>query len=167
MPEENASEAGLVKRIDTDVVGAMKARNPGLVETLRMVKAALKNREIEKRQPLTEGEAEAVLTTLIKQRRDSMEQFTRGNRPELAEKEAGEITMIEAYLPKAVGAAELQPLIAGVLAELQASGMSLGQKAMGPAMKAVNDRIKELGLRAEGRQVSELVKAGLVSSATP
>ncbi len=161
MGGEGLVSVGLVKQIDTDIVTAMKARESGRVETLRMVKSALKNREIEKREPLTEAEAQAVLTTLIKQRRESIEQFTKGNRPELAEKEAGEITMIEAYLPQAVGASELQPLIAGVLAELQAGGMTLGAKSMGPAMKAVNDRIKELGLRADGRQVSELVKAGL------
>ncbi len=162
MSGEDLVPKGLVKQIDTDVVTAMKARSSERVETLRMVKAALKNREIEKREPLTEPEAQAILTTLIKQRRESIEQFTKGNRPELAAKEANEITIIEAYLPQAVGQAELQPLIAGVLAELQASGMTLGMKSMGPAMKAVNDRIGELGLRADGRQVSELVKAGLV-----
>ena len=154
-------DQGLVKKINTDVVLAMKARDSTRVETLRMVKAALKNREIEKREPLTEAEAQATLTTLIKQRRESVEQFTKGNRPELAEKEAKEIVLIEAYLPQAVGAEQLKPLIAGILAELGASGMELSAKSMGPAMKAVNDRIKELELRAEGRQVSELVKAAL------
>lgn len=155
------SEQGLVKRIDTDVVTAMKARDSVRVETLRMVKAALKNREIEKREALSEPEAQAILTTLIKQRRESIEQFTKGNRPELAEKEAGEIVMIEAYLPKAAGEAELKMLVAGVLDELKAGGAELGPKSMGAAMKAVNERIKEQGLRADGRLVSELVKAGL------
>ena len=139
----------------------MKARDSVRVETLRMVKAALKNREIEKREALTEAEAQAVLTTLIKQRRESIEQFTKGGRPELADKEAGEIVMIEAYLPQAAGEAELKPVIAEVLAGLRAGGAELGPRSMGPAMKAVNDRIKELGLRADGKQVSELVKAGL------
>ncbi len=152
---------GLVKQIDTDVVAGMKARDSVRVETLRMVKAALKNREIEKREPLTEAEAQAVLTTLIKQRRESIEQFTKGNRPELADKEASEIVMIEAYLPQAAGEAELKPLIAEVLAGLKAGGTELGPRSIGPAMKAVNDRIKELGLRADGKQVSELVKAWL------
>ncbi len=154
-------EDGLVKRVDRDVVAGMKARDSVRVETLRMVKAALKNREIEKREPLSEAEAQAVLGTLIKQRRESIEQFTKGGRPELAEKEAGEITMIEAYLPQQAGAAELEPLIAEVLAGLRAGGTELGPKAMGAAMKAVNERIKEKGLRVDGRQVSELVKAGL------
>ncbi len=159
--EDSSGGDGLVRKIDKDVITAMKARDSVRVETLRMVKSALKNREIEKREPLAESEAQSILTTLIKQRRESIEQFTKGNRPELAEKEAGEIVMIEAYLPKAVGAAELQPLIAGVLAELKASGVALGAKAMGPAMKAVNERIKQRELRADGRQVSELVKAEL------
>ena len=161
MSSEVPAGQGLVKRIDLDVVAAMKARDSVRVETLRMVKAALKNREIEKREPLTEAEAQAILTTLIKQRRESVEQFTKGNRPELAAKEAAEIVMIEAYLPQAVGEAELKPLIAGVLAELKNGGMMLDAKSIGPAMKAVNDRIKELGLRADGRQVSEIVKAEL------
>ena len=161
MSSEVPAGQGLVKRIDLDVVAAMKARESVRVETLRMVKSALKNREIEKREPLTEAEAQAILTTLIKQRRESIEQFTKGNRPELAAKEASEIVMIEAYLPQAVGEAELKPLIAGVLAELKNGGMTLDAKSIGPAMKAVNDRIKELGLRADGRQVSEIVKAEL------
>lgn len=155
------SGEGLVKRIDTDVVAAMKARDSVRLETLRMVKAALKNREIDKREPLTEAEAEATLTTLIKQRRESVEQFTKGNRPELAAKEASEIVLIEAYLPQSAGAAELEPLIDGVLAGLKETGTALNAKAMGSAMKAVNERIKELGIRADGRQVSELVKARL------
>ncbi|HEY0785631.1 MAG TPA: GatB/YqeY domain-containing protein [Acidobacteriaceae bacterium] len=152
---------GLVKQIDVDVVAAMKARDALKLETLRMVKAALKNKEIEKREALTEPEAQAVLTTLIKQRRDSIEQFTKGGRPELAAKEAGEIEWIESYLPKAAGAGELQGLVAGVVEQLTASGEHLGPKEMGLVMKAVQERIRELGLRAEGRQVSELVKAAL------
>ncbi len=151
----------LVKRVEQDIIAAMKARDTVKLETLRMVKAAFKNREIEKRVPLTEEESRAVLGTLIKQRQDSVEQFTKGNRPELAEKEAGEIKLIEGYLPQIATEDELQPLVASVLAELGASGMPLGSKAMGPAMKAVNERIKGLGLRVDGKQVSELVKAGL------
>ena len=157
-----AANAGLVGQIDTDIVTAMKARDAVRVETLRMVKAALKNRAIDKREPLTEAEAQAVLGTLIKQRRESVEQFTKGNRPELAAKEAGEIELIETYLPKQAGAAELAPLVDAVLTELQAAGVELGPKAMGTAMKAVNERIARDGLRADGRQVSEIVKASLV-----
>ena len=156
-------EDGLVGKIATDVVTAMKARDSGRVETLRMVKAALKNREIDKREPLTEAESQAVLTTLIKQRRESIEQFTKGGRLELADKEAGEIVMIEAYLPQSAGEAELKQLVAAVLDELKAGGAELGPRSMGVAMKAVNERIKEQGLRADGRLISELVKSGLAS----
>lgn len=155
------SGEGLVKRIDVDIVTAMKAREAHRVETLRMVKTALKNREIDKREPLTEAEAQAILTTLIKQRRESVEQFTKGNRPELAAKEASEITLIEAYLPQQAGEAELNPLVDAVLLGLKAQGIQLGPQSIGAAMKAVNERIRQDGLRADGRQVSELVKAAL------
>jgi uncharacterized protein YqeY len=159
--EPEMSEAALVERIEKDIITAMKAREAHRLETLRMVKTALKTRAIEKREPLTEAEAQATLTTLIKQRRESVEQFTKGNRPELAAKEATEITLIEAYLPQQAGEAELQPLIDAVLAELKAEGAEPGPKGMGAAMKAVNERIRQQGLRADGRQVSELVKAAL------
>jgi uncharacterized protein len=155
------AKAELVLKIEADVIAAMKARDSVKLETLRMVKSALKNREIEKREPLTEAEAAATLTSLIKQRRESIEQFTRGGRPELAEKEAGEIVLIEAYLPKQAGAAEIEPLVDAVLLELKNGGLELGPKAMGAAMKAVNERIAKEGLRADGRQVSEIVKAAL------
>jgi uncharacterized protein YqeY len=156
-----AEEQGLVKRIDADVVSAMKARDAVKLETLRMVKAAFKNREIEKRAPLTEAEAQAALTTLIKQRRESIEQFTKGGRPELAEKEAGEIELIETYMPKAASAEDLKALVAEVLEAQRAAGGELGPKDMGTVMKAVQERIKERAIRADGRQVSELVKAAL------
>lgn len=146
----------LVKQIDHDMVAAMKARDPERTSTLRMVKAALKNREIEKRGSLTDLEAQQIFTTMIKQRKDSIEAFQKGNRPELAAKEAREIVLIESYLPKNLGAAELQAIVDEVLA----SG-SFGPRDMGPAMKAVQARIAEAGQRADGRQVSEMVKAKL------
>ncbi len=155
------NDEGLVKRIETDIITAMKAREAHRLETLRMVKTALKNREIDKREPLTEAEAQAILTTLIKQRRESVEQFTKGNRPELAAKEAAEIELIEAYLPQQAGAAELKPLVDAVVLAMKSEGAEIGPKAMGSVMKAVNERIRRDGLRADGRQVSELVKAAL------
>jgi uncharacterized protein YqeY len=151
----------LVDKIHQDMVGAMKQRAVERLSTLRMVKAALKNKEIDQRSPVTDEQAVQVLTTLIKQRRDSIEQFTKGNRPELAEKEAAEITVIEEYMPKAAGDEELRQLVTSTLAELRAQGAQLGAKDMGTVMKAVQVRIKADGLRADGRVVSEMVKAAL------
>jgi uncharacterized protein YqeY len=151
----------LVDKIHQDMVGAMKQRAAERLSTLRMVKAALKNKEIDQRSPVTDEQAVQVLTTLIKQRRDSIEQFTKGNRPELAEKEAAEITVIEEYMPKAAGDEELRQLVTATLAELRAQGAQLGAKDMGTVMKAVQVRIKADGLRADGRVVSEMVKAAL------
>jgi uncharacterized protein len=151
----------LVEKIHEDMVGAMKQRATERVSTLRMVKAALKNKEIEQRSPVTDAQAVMVLTTLIKQRKDSIEQFTKGNRPELAEKEAAEITLIEEYMPKAAGEEELRQLVTSTVAELRAQGAPLGSKDMGTVMKAVQAKIQATGLRADGRVVSEMVKAAL------
>jgi uncharacterized protein len=146
----------LVKQIDHDMVAAMKARDTERTSTLRMVKAALKNKEIDKRAPLTDAEALQVFGTMINQRKDSIEQFQKGNRPELAAGEAREIVIIESYLPKAMGEEELKKLVEEVLA-----GGNFGPRDMGPAMKAVQARLQQAGLRADGRRVSELVKARL------
>jgi uncharacterized protein YqeY len=151
----------LVEKIHEDMVGAMKQRAVERLSTLRMVKAALKNKEIDQRSPVTDAQAVQVLTTLIKQRKDSIEQFTKGNRPELAEKEAAEIVVIEEYMPKAAGDEELRQLVNSTLADLRAQGAQLGAKDMGTLMKAVQTRIQAVGLRADGRLVSEMVKAAL------
>jgi uncharacterized protein YqeY len=121
----------------------------------------LKNKEIEQRSPVTDTQAVAVLTSLIKQRRDSIEQFTKGNRPELAQKEAAEITVIEEYMPKAAGEEELRQLVAETVAGLRAEGAQLGPKDMGTVMKAVQGKIQATGLRADGKVVSEMVKGAL------
>src|ERR1700680_5056795 len=93
----------LIDQIQKDIVVAMKAREEHRLSTLRMVKTALKNREIDKMAPLDDKESQQVLSTLIKQRKDSVEQFTKGGRQEMADKEAAEIKLIETYLPKAAG----------------------------------------------------------------
>jgi uncharacterized protein len=151
----------LVEKIHQDMVGAMKQRAVDRLSTLRMVKAALKNKEIDQRAPVTDAQAVQVLTTLIKQRRDSIEQFTKGNRPELAEKEAAEIVVIEEYMPKAAGEEDLRQLVTATVAELRAQGTQLGAKDMGTVMKAVQAKIQASGLRADGRLVSEMVKGAL------
>jgi uncharacterized protein len=153
----------LVEQIHEDMVSAMKQRSVDRLSTLRMVKSALKNKEIDQRSPVTDAQALQVLTTLIRQRRDSIEQFTKGNRPELAEKEAAEIVVIEEYMPKAAGDDELRQLVTSTVAELRSQGTQLGPKDMGTVMKAVQARIQSTGLRADGRVVSDLVKAVLQS----
>lgn len=155
------THASIAARIEKDIIAAMKARDGERTTALRMVKTALKNREIEKRAPLDEAESLQILTTLIKQRRDSIEQFTKGNRPELAAKEASEIELIEGYMPKAAGEQEIRKLVEETLAELAVSGTDLGPKDMGTAMKAVQARIQAAGVRADGRQVSDIVKGEL------
>jgi uncharacterized protein len=146
----------LTKQVDRDMIAAMKAHDVERTSTLRMVKAALKNKEIEKRASLTDAECHQVFTTMIKQRRDSIEQFQKGNRPELAAKEAREIVLIEGYLPKTLDEEAVQKIVDETLA-----AGSFGPRDMGPAMKAVQARIAETGARADGKQVSELVKAKL------
>ena len=151
----------LVEKIHEDMVAAMKQRAAERLSTLRMVKSALKNKEIDQRAPVTDAQALQVLTTLIKQRRDSIGQFTKGNRPELAEKEAAEIVVIEEYMPKSAGDEELRGLVSETLAELRAQGAQPGPKDMGTVMKAVQAKIQASGLRADGRVVSEMVKSAL------
>src|SRR6202521_4255700 len=123
----------LSEQIQKDIITAMKARDEHRLSTLRMVKTALKNREIEKMAPLDDKESQHVLSTLIKQRKDSVEQFTKGGRQEMADKEAAEILLIEAYLPKAAGEEEI---VAGVLAAIAEMGAPT-MKEMGAVMKNV------------------------------
>ena len=151
----------VVKQVDQDMIAAMKAREAERLTTIRMMKSAFKNKEIEKREPLTDAEAYQVLTTMIKQRRDSIEQFTKGNRPELAAKEAAEIALIEEYMPKAASAEAIAHLVRLTIDDLAVSGFDPGPKDMGMVMKAVQERIKEAGVRADGKVVSETVKARL------
>ena len=157
------TDAGALETlISQHIITAMKAHDAVRTGTLRLIKNALKNKAIEKRAPLTPAESEQALATMIKQRRDSIEQFTKGNRPELAAKEAAEIVVIEEFLPKALDEAGLKALVAETVAEHAAtSGRAPTPKDMGPVIKAVQAKIQAKGLRAEGRVVSELVKQGL------
>src|SRR5438270_12671104 len=119
------------ERITQDITTAMKAREEHRLTTLRMVKSAIKNKEIDKRAPLDDQEAMAVLNTLIKQRKDSIEQFTKGGRQELADKEAAETVMIESYLPKAAGQEEIESTVRAAIAEMGSPTM----KDIGAVMK--------------------------------
>ena len=158
------SEAGeLEALVNQQVITAMKAHDGERTTTLRLIKNALKNKAIEKRAVLTPAEGEQILATMIKQRRDSIEQFTKGNRPELAAKEAGEIVVIEEFLPKALDEAALAALISEAVAGVAATlGHKPSPKEMGAVMKAVQAALAAKGARAEGRTVSELVKKALV-----
>lgn len=148
----------LIDQIQKDIVTAMKAREEQRLSTLRMVKTALKNREIEKMAPLDDKESQQILSTLIKQRKDSIEQFTKGGRQEMADKEAAEILIIEAYLPKAASEEEVVAGVRAVIAEMNAPSM----KEMGTIMKNVMARFAGAGIRVDGKVVSEAVKKELV-----
>lgn len=152
----------LTETVNKDMVAAMKAREADRLSTLRMVKTAFKMREVEKRGPLTDAEAQTALQTMIKQRRESIEMFTKGNRPELAAKEAAEIVTLESYLPKEASAEDIAGYVSAAMAELTASsGARPGPKDMGAVMKLVQAKIAASGARADGKQVSDLVKAEL------
>jgi uncharacterized protein YqeY len=155
--------ASIGEKLGTDIVVAMKAREAEKLTTLRMVKSALKNKEIDKREALTDAEEQSILTTLLKQRRESVESFTKGNRPELAEKEKVEITLIEAYMPKAASEDDLRALVAGAVAQIMKDngGVRPGQKDMGAVMKVAQQRSLADGVRADGKLLSDLVKAEL------
>jgi uncharacterized protein YqeY len=157
------SEAGaLEKSVDQQIVIAMKAGEKERLGTLRLIKNGLKNKAIEKRMAPTQQESEQVLAGMIKQRRDSIEQFTKGNRPELAAKEAAEIVVIEEFLPRAMDGTALGELVGEAVAEFAAaSGAKPTAKEMGQVIKAVQAKLAAQGLRAEGRTVSELVKKEL------
>ena len=155
--------AAIAEKLGKDIVTAMKAREQETLTTLRMVKAALKNKEIDKREALTDAEEQSILTTLLKQRRESVEQFTKGGRLELAAKEQVEIGLIEGYMPKAASEDDLRALVAEAVAQVTAEsgGTGPGPKEMGLVMKAAQAKIAASGVRADGKVVSELVKAEL------
>jgi len=148
----------LIDQIQKDITDAMKARQEQRLSTLRMVKTALKHREVEKMAPLDDKESQQVLATLIKQRKDSIEQFTKGGRQEMADKEAAEIRLIETYLPKAAGEEEI---VAGVKAVIAEMTPPPGMKDMGSVMKAAMARFAGAGMRVDGKVVSETVKKEL------
>jgi uncharacterized protein len=147
----------LSEQIQKDITVAMKAREEARLSTLRMMKTALKNREIEKMAPLDDKESQQVLSTLIKQRKDSIAQFIKGGRQEMADKEAAEIKVIESYLPKAASEEEIVAGVRAVIGEMGSPTM----KDMGTVMKNVMARFSGAGIRVEGKQVSEAVKREL------
>jgi uncharacterized protein YqeY len=147
----------LVDQIQKDIVTAMKAKDEARLSALRMVKSALQLRAVEKMSALDDKEVQAVLATLIKQRKESVEQFTKGGRQEMADKESAEIVVIESYLPKAAGEAEVVAGVKAVIAEMGSPTM----KEMGAVMKNVMAKFGAAGMRVDGKMVSEVVKKEL------
>jgi len=147
----------LVDQIQKDIVAAMKAKDEARLSALRMVKSALQLKAVEKMSPLDDKESQAVLATLIKQRKESVEQFTKGGRQEMADKESAEITLIETYLPKAASEADVAAGVKAVIAEMGAPTM----KDMGTVMKNVMARFQGADMRVDGKMVSEIVKREL------
>ena len=145
----------LTEQVQKDMTDAMRKKEELRLYTLRMMKAALQNKQIEKRGALEEKEELQVFSTMIKQRKDSIEQFEKGNRPELARKEAEEITIIEGYMPKSLGEGEVVATVRATIAEMGTPTM----KDMGAVMK--NVMAKFAGARVDGKLVSETVKKEL------
>jgi uncharacterized protein len=147
----------IAERVQKDMIEAMKAKDENRLGTIRLMKTAIKNKEIDKRAPLDDQEAIAVLSTMIKQRKESIEQFTKGGRPELAEKEAAEIKLIETYMPQAASAEDIAAAVKATIAEMGSPTM----KDMGNVMKAVMAKFAANGTRVDGKQVNEAVRKAL------
>lgn len=145
----------LSKQIVSDLTAAMKAQDAGRTSTLRMVKAAMMNRQIEQGSELNDDEMQKLLRSLVKQRRDSIEQYEKAGRQELAAKEQAEIDVIEIYLPQAASPEQIDEAVIAAIAETGATSM----KDMGKVMKAAQAALA--GKNADGRLVSETVKAKL------
>jgi uncharacterized protein len=147
----------LIDRISTDMATAMRAKDQARLAPLRMAKAALMNREVDKGRPLDEKEAQQVIASLIKQRRDSIDQFRSGNRNDLADREAAEIVTLEAYLPPPLDPAVIERAVDEAIAEAGATS----SKDLGRVMKGVMNRLQ--GQSVDGRTVNELVRKKLGS----
>jgi len=145
----------LSEQIISDMTASMKAQDAPRTSTLRMVKAAMQNRQIEKGGELNDEDMTKLLNSLVKQRRDSVEQYEKGGRQDLADKEKAEIEVIEAYLPQAASRDEIEAAVTAAVAGTGASSM----KDMGKVMKAVQTALA--GKNADGRTVSEIVKSKL------
>jgi uncharacterized protein YqeY len=142
-------------KVAADITAAMKAKDAGKLSALRMLKAAMMNKGVEKGRDLEDAEVLQVVSSLVKQRRDSIEQFSKAGRTDLVEKETGEIKVLEAYLPPAASAADIDAAVAAAIAETGASS----PKDMGKVMKAVMPMLA--GKNADGKAVNEAVRRKL------
>jgi len=145
----------LVEKIAADITAAMKAKEAAKLEALRGAKSALQLKEIEAARPLTDAEAAKILETLIKQRKEAVEMFEKGGRQELADKDKGQIVVLESYLPKGVTREALEAAVAAAVAETNATE----PKHQGAVMKAVMAKLA--GARVDGKEVAALVSAKL------
>jgi uncharacterized protein YqeY len=145
----------LIDRIGQDIAAAMKAKDQGRLSPLRMAKAAIMNREVEKGRALEDAESEQVIASLIKQRRDSIEQFTKGGRQDLVARETAEIGVLEAYLPPPLDPAAVEAAVTAAIAETGASG----PKDIGRVMKAAMSKLA--GHTVDGRVVNEIARRKL------
>jgi uncharacterized protein YqeY len=145
----------LLDRIQSEMAGAMRAKDEARLSALRMIKTALKKQEVDSMKPLDQAAEMQVLNTLIKQHRDSIDMFRKGNRPELAEKEEAELKLIESYMPAAPSDEEVEAAIQAALAETGVTSL----KQMGVVMKAAQGRLA--GKRVDGKALSDKVRARL------
>ena len=145
----------LIEQLATTIAEAMKARDQVRLSSLRMLKAALMNKEVERGRPLNDAEELQVVASVVKQRKDSIDQFSRAGRQELVDKEKAELAVIEGYLPPALAAEDLERIVGEVIAETGASS----SKDMGKVMKGVMARLA--GAQVDGKTVNELVRRRL------
>lgn len=142
-------------KVAADITAAMKSKDAARLSALRMLKAAIMNKGVEKGRDLEDAEILQVVSSLVKQRRDSIEQFSKAGRTDLVEKESGEVAVLEAYLPPAASAAEIDEAVAAAIAETGANS----PKDMGKVMKAVMPKLA--GKNADGKVVNEAVRRKL------
>jgi uncharacterized protein len=154
MPQEK-NGMSLAEKIQTDIATAMKARDDFRLSVLRMVKAAIQLKEVEKIRKLDENESIQLLQTLLKQRKESIDQFTKGGRPELAEKEGKEAAIIESYLPAGASADEMEAAVSKAIAESGATSI----KQMGAVVKAAKVQLE--GKTVDGKSLSDMVRERL------
>ena len=145
----------LAEQINADLTAAMKAKDAPRLSALRMLKAAVMNKEVEKARALDDAEVLQVVASLVKQRRDSIEQFAKAGRSDLVAKESSDVAVLEAYLPPAASAEEIEAAVAAAVAETGAAS----PKDMGKVMKAVMPKLA--GKNADGRAVNDAVRRTL------
>jgi uncharacterized protein YqeY len=145
----------LTERLTATIAEAMKARDQARLQPLRMLKAALMNREVERGRPLTDAEELQVVASAVKQRKDSIDQFARAGRQDLVDKETAELAIVESYMPPAIDAGDLERMVSEVIAETGATS----PKDMGKVMKGVMARLS--GAPVDGKAVNELVRKKL------